>query len=112
MKDRLKILSAISDERNRQDEKWGVQDWPLASEGERLVSKELESGVKEICDRAARSGSQTWYKILGEEFYEAFAAESLDEQIKEMTQVAAVAVAIIECLERKKKSEEPDARSI
>jgi len=69
-------LQDIMEERARQDAKWGVQNhYP-----------------------------HTWLVILGEEVGEACQAafeERFADYRKELTQVAAVALAAIECLDRK-----------
>jgi hypothetical protein len=102
MKDMFEILSDIADERARQDTKWGVQNHPFSNETITDISSVLVESFKQTCEATAKSGTITWYDILAEEFYEAFAETDVDKQIEEMTQVAAVAVAIIESLERKK----------
>ena len=88
---RQEALNLVNNERNRQDVKWGEQNHP----------------------------PQFWTGILGEEFGEyceavnetvfnngAEAREKggVDNMIKELTHVAAVAVGAIECLLRNEKS--------
>ena len=76
------ILTEVQEERKRQDEKWGEQDHPP-------------------CD---------WLMILGEEVGEAneaalehkFGDWPIDRYRKELIQVAAVAVAAVECLDRQR----------
>lgn len=102
MKDMFAILSDIADERARQDERWGIQNHPFASEAIQKISVTFAEEAKKTCRYASEAGTLTWRDILAEEFYEAFAETDIDKQIEEMTQVAAVAVAIIENLERKK----------
>ncbi len=102
MRDMFEILSEICDERARQDMKWGVQNHPFATK-EIIAGSTISADIaKRNCKLNAERGTLTWYDILLEEFYEAFAESDVDKQIEEMTQVAAVAVAAIECLEREK----------
>ena len=77
------ILEDIAKERNRQDEKWGEQN----------------------------HDDMTWVTILGEEFgevchealvYKFAEIEDAEERLRaELIQVAAVAVAHIECIDRR-----------
>lgn len=77
---RQPIFSKIADERDRQDEKWGVQD----------------------------SNDTEWATVLGEEFGEVcqealrchFGNKDAADLEIELIQVAAVAVAWIDCLRR------------
>ena len=75
------IFYEIITERNTQDDKWGEQNhWP---------------------DR--------WMTILGEEYGEACEAileRETEQYRRELIQVAAVAVAAIECLDRRKTRED------
>jgi SpoVK/Ycf46/Vps4 family AAA+-type ATPase len=50
-------------------------------------------------------GEISWSNILMEEVYEAFAETGPEKQREELVQVAAVAVEIIEYLDRKKEAE-------
>lgn len=79
------VLEEIAKERNRQDEKWGEQNHSPAD----------------------------YLTILGEEVGEAnkaaleakFAGKPWDDYRKELVQVAAVAVAMIECFDRNKNNQ-------
>lgn len=101
-KDMFDVLSKVAEERLRQDVKWGVQNHPFSNE--EIISRAtvMAENAKRTCAHNAQYGGLTWYDILAEEFYEAFAETDVDRQIEEMIQVAAVAVAAIECLEREK----------
>lgn len=70
------ILGKVLQERIRQDAKWGVQDHHLLY----------------------------WLGILGEEYGEVSKAiienKSIDDVTEELVQVAAVAIAMLECIER------------
>jgi len=77
----VKILREVIDERQRQDDKWGVMN----------------------------HNGPTWSAVLGEEYGEVcqevlrmdFGKKDAADLRKELIQVAAVAVAWIECLERR-----------
>jgi len=88
-----KILQEISDERLRQDNKWGVQQHPdlywLA-----ILTEEVGEVAKELCDLAY---------TLEHQSLDIFIYDAIREKIKkELIQVAAVAVAWIEDSERNK----------
>jgi hypothetical protein len=89
----------VMDERVRQDAKWGVQNHPDGT-SETLAPLALEA--KALTDALARSGHLTWKEILNEEVQEAFAEEDVDALRKELVQVAAVAIAWIQDIDRRK----------
>lgn len=92
-------LELIETERTRQDEKWGEQNHPLGFGGSGWFH---EMGIaKRVCDENAASGTVTWVQILDEEVMEAFAATDENEFREELIQVAAVCVAILECMDRR-----------
>jgi hypothetical protein len=96
---RYKIFRTIHEERIRQDEKWGEQnhpmlDIPFTAEG----MGEKEYVYKRINDIRE---NPSWFAVLMEEVYEAFAETDPVKQREEIVQVAAVAVQIIECLDRR-----------
>lgn len=75
MKSREEIYEAITDERNRQDDQWGAEQW---------------------------HNSFFWLSILGEEVGEAHEAALQDDIFafrRELIQIAAVAVCILEAHE-------------
>jgi hypothetical protein len=96
------IFEEIKAERRRQDEKWGEQNHPMLPE---LFSLDGCRRSMEVLKRenelASKRGKNCWYHILAEEALEVFAETEPEKQRAEMIQVAAVAVAIIECLDRK-----------
>lgn len=95
----LGVLPEIAAERERQDEKWGEQNHPDGTgPGYRAAAFE----ARRRCQRAARSGLVTYKDILEEEVYEAFAETDPVELREELVQVAAVAVAWIEKLDRER----------
>lgn len=97
------IYLEIAMERQRQDAKWGEQNWPIRHEEAALTRyyKDAAQLSKDLCDKMASLGTLTWRDILKEEFDEVFAEEDATAQRAELVQVAAVAVAMIECIDRK-----------
>lgn len=118
-------LSAISRERDAQDEKWGVGTGPQYNvdpkvieglSGDAAVATIADAygiptaaAAKASCDAAAREGDATWADILVEELCEAIEAAALHDCAPsaerlaalrgELVQVAAVAVKWIERLD-------------
>lgn len=100
------IYLEIAMERQRQDAKWGEQNWPIRNEEAALTRyyKDAAQLSKDLCDKMASLGTLTWRDILKEEFDEVFAEEDATAQRAELVQVAAVAVAMIECIDRKTRT--------
>jgi hypothetical protein len=99
---RFRIFAEIDRERKQQDEKWGEQNHPMVRDD--FNFKEAGTILKHMRfenDLENDFGEKTWLNIIGEELAEAVLATSLQEQRKEMVQVAAVAVQIIEYLDRR-----------
>ena len=100
----------IMRERERQDEKWGEQNHPMRGLGDNNIIKRGtilypdDSTLKNTLS-TFRYRNETkkagWFDILQEEVYEAFLETDPAKQREEMIQVAAVAVQIIECLDRR-----------
>ncbi len=92
------VLQEVLNERARQNQKWGEQNWPFA-----LATKygPIAETAKKNCDNAHKAGKLTWNEILTEEVMEAFAESSSRKKREELIQVAAVAVAMIECIDRR-----------
>lgn len=117
MTEKYDVLDEISYERTRQDEKWGQQDHPdfdqvlLNREGgcsaERMCEQygiPSESRAKFMCENAFEKKEGTFAHILVEELSEAVSCRGDAESLrKELIQVAAVAVAWIEAIDRRKK---------
>ncbi len=92
-------LSQVADERVSQDNKWGEQSHPDGTGG---TSWETErDGAIASCGQAFAAGSGTWRHILEEETAEAYAESDLGRLRAELIQVAAVAVAWIEDIDRR-----------
>lgn len=97
------VLSDITSERARQDEKWGEQNHP---DGTGCGSSDQDTKVRAIqarsaCEAAFRNSRGTWRHILMEEVCEAMAEDSPASLRDELVQVAAVATAWIEALDRR-----------
>lgn len=90
-------LSDVWEERERQDKKWGQQDHPDGTG--RPGSKELADYYRKVCS-ANSEGGDNWQDILTEEVFEAFAETEKAKLRNELVQVAAVATAWIEKIDR------------
>jgi hypothetical protein len=104
----MTILEEIQAERKRQDEKWGEQNHPFVppnlSNDDVIDYVNNSIMARDFCDQEFSAGRGTWNEILNEEYHEAFAEAALGnvkEFREELIQVAAVVVAMIECLDRK-----------
>lgn len=103
---RVGIYAEIEAERIRQDEKWGEQNHPIREEHKRAIEyyKEEAEAFRKICDLKARENRITWYDIIIEEFFEAFAEDTPEGQRAELVQMIAVGVAMIECIDRRARA--------
>jgi hypothetical protein len=96
------VNARVLREVERQVEKWGVQH-RRSGTGGFLAHQEAEN-AKAHTDRAAADGTVTWRDILEEEVREAYAeGEATDAAalVKELIQVAAVAVSFAVDVERR-----------
>jgi hypothetical protein len=95
---RAALFSRTLDERGRQDEKHGIQHWPLGNEGDTRKHYESVAAFYRAKLTAARpeAGEVSWHDILMEEVAEVFAETDHRLVIEELIQVAAVALAIAE----------------
>lgn len=102
---RYTVLNEVAQERTKQNAKWGEQNHPnLHEESSRVlfVFASLANHYRTLNDLAAKDGTLEWTGILLEEVYEAI-SESDDNALRaELIQVAAVAVAWIEALDRRR----------
>lgn len=114
------VLTEVADERARQDAKWGEQNHPdvdhvlMTREGGASPARMAEhyelptaGRAKFLCDQAADFGQVTYAHILIEEVAEVVEAAtraSVTELRAELIQVAAVAVAWVEKLDREAAS--------
>lgn len=92
-----RVLMEVSRERVQQDSQWGEQDHPNGTGPHfAFVAEEM----RKSCANAFSRGVGTWMDILTEEFYEALAEEDPEALRAELIQVAAVAVAWVEAIDR------------
>jgi acetyl-CoA acetyltransferase len=108
------VLGEVLAERIRQDEKWGEQNWPsfyddayelhpdLRAEYYRVPTEEI---AKFATERRFKARRGTYADIFVEEVAEAIGALDEAHLREELVQVAAVAVAWIEAIDRRKAEE-------
>jgi len=94
-----KVLEEVKKERLAQHNKWGEQNHHNGTSSDRF--KELANCHRDITDVSTQDGTLTWLHILREEVYEAFAEEDPQKLREELVQIAAVAVAWIEAIDRR-----------
>ena len=92
------VLHDVQRERDAQHAKWGEQNWPDGTGSD--FQKGGAEWAKRRTDEAAVDGSLTYEHILTEEFFEALAESDKSKLRTELIQVAAVAVAWVEKLDR------------
>jgi hypothetical protein len=93
-------LADIADERERQDERWGEQNHADGTGGKYDVI--LAGAARRACQYEAGAGHPTWRSILFEEVAEAIAETDPAALRAELVQVAAVAAAWIEGIDRRR----------
>lgn len=93
---RVEIFAQVSEERERQDRKWGKQDHPIRDEGTARYLRDAADAYRTTCDARAAAGCLTWFNIAIEEFFEAFAEDADPERREEFIQAIAVLVSIVE----------------
>jgi hypothetical protein len=104
------VLAEIADERARQDAKWGEQNHPDGTFPDRVwawtgPASYVAENVRKNCQELAAEGHVTWLDIALEEVAEAFETEDPAKLRAELVQVAAVAVAWIEAIDRRNAKE-------
>lgn len=105
-----RIFYEIKAERERQDLKWGEQNHPILNEDLMVIPVvhtslyygiPTEEAAKRKCDQRAKEGRVTFMDILVEEVSEvASSGKDIQAMREELIQVAAVAVAMIQSLDR------------
>lgn len=102
------VMIEVADERAAQDAKWGEQDHPDGTGPGHLWPGLLRhpmdlnaSIAKEQVDFDARTGTLTFAGILLEEVFEAISEGDVEALRTELIQVAAVAVAWAEAIDRR-----------
>lgn len=93
-----KVLQEVANERARQHAKWGEQNLPFWTP--KVIDVYLADSAKKSCDNAFANGEGTWRCILQEEYREALAESDPLLVRAELIQLAAVAVQIVEAIDR------------
>ncbi|GAA4978114.1 hypothetical protein GCM10023205_52510 [Yinghuangia aomiensis] len=93
------VLGAVHCERREQDAKFAEQNHPDGTADADSIERAIRA--RETCEQAARLGTLTWADILQEEVAEALAEDDPAALRAELVQVAAVAVAWIEAIDRR-----------
>lgn len=91
------IYRAVADvinERLRQERLFPDQHLPLGTDS--TYWGIVEQAAKDDCYMGAVNGSLTWADVLREEVYEALATTEVEDTRREMIEVAAVALRIVE----------------
>lgn len=94
------VLEDIEQERYHQNEKWGEQTHADGT-GEHFIHPEAVTAMRNEVERAFAEERGTWRHILSEEIAEAFSESSPERLREELVQVAAVAAAWIEDIDRR-----------
>lgn len=95
----LQIAKELLLERTAQDERFGEQNHPDGTGSEGLQN--FAAAARADADRAAADETLTWWMILREEFAEASAESEPAPLRAELLQVAAVATAWVEAIDRR-----------
>lgn len=95
------VLDEVWKERERQDTKFGQQEWPDGTGPHNGGWDEEAALAKVQCDAAYKNGLLTWLHIAREEVFEAFAEADEAKLRVELIQCAAVFVAWAQCLDRR-----------
>ena len=94
-----KVIHEVYAERVAQEAKWGEQNHPDGTSWDDWAFQ--RDYARTECDTAHQAGEGTWRHILLEEVLEAFAEDDPDKLRAELIQVAAVAVAWVEAIDRR-----------
>jgi len=95
-----RVLSEVLAERIRQDIQWNEQNHPDGT-GITAEQRKLADNARAMCQQAFAEGRGDWAHILVEEVREALAESDPAKLRAELVQVGAVAVAWIECIDRR-----------
>lgn len=93
------VLQDVADERRRQDAVWGEQNHRDGTGG--YIDKGAADLSRIACKEAAAEDRMMWRYILTKGFAEAMAESDPNKLRDELVQVAAVAVAWIEHIDRR-----------
>ena len=94
----VRVVTEVVNERLNQDAKWGVQNHPDGTSDYWVVHAE---SAKRENEWRSKTGNIDWRCILLEEVWEAFAETDPKLLREELVQVAAVAVAWVEAIDRR-----------
>jgi hypothetical protein len=97
---RSAIYDEISTERDRQDAKFGEQNHPDGVDTDE-TSIMIANQWRDMVNQRLADGTVTWMDILFEEAYEAGVEADPAKLRAEVVQIAAVAVAWLECIDRR-----------
>lgn len=95
------IAAEIAAERRRQVSRWGRQDHPSAGPAGTEPFVPVVERCKALNDARMETGGHSWDAILLEEVFEALAEPDPVRRRVELLQVAAVAAAEIEAIDRR-----------
>jgi hypothetical protein len=93
------VIADVLQERARQDTQWGEQNHPDGTGHE--ADQANADQFRRVTELAVAEGRLTWRHVLREEVYEAFAETHPARLRTELVQVAAVAQAWIEAIDRR-----------
>lgn len=94
-----RVVGHVYSERGRQDARWGEQNHPDGTGSD--LDRRLAVQARSRCEQAFAEGKGTWRHVLAEEVGEAFAESDPESLRAELVQVAAVAAAWIEAIDRR-----------
>ena len=97
---RKAIYDEISAERDRQDAKFGEQNHPDGTDTDE-ISIMIADQWRDMVNQRLADGTVSWTDILFEEAHEAAAEADPAKLRAEVVQIAAVAVAWLECIDRR-----------
>lgn len=98
------VCEEVCDERAQQDAKWGQQNHPDGTgtgSGSAPLAEWARDQARTRCNAKFAAGRGTWELILAEEFWEAIAETDPTKLRAELIQIAAVAVAWVEAIDRR-----------
>lgn len=97
-------LADVAAERFAQIEKWGDQTGLTFGTTGTYEDLQRSYDARRACERAFAAGDGNYRAIITEEFWEVMAATSRDNLREELVQLAAVAVAAVEALDKQGRS--------
>lgn len=91
-------LEDVREERRMQDIRWGEQNHPDGTSPQWVLWADK---LRDIADAHVKAGTLTWRNILDEEIAEAYTETDPARLRAELVQVAAVACAWVEAIDRR-----------